>query len=687
MIIKSIKLENIRSYTNEKIEFPQGSVLLAGDIGSGKSTILLSVEFALFGIMKGDVSGAQLLRHGCKEGSVELCMEVNNKEVIVKRTLKRNSSSISQESGFLIINGVKTDLVSKELKARILKILGYSESMLNKSKSLIYRYTVYTPQEDMKRIILSTPEERLDTLRSVFGIDKYKTIRENSTIYARELKRKISYIEGQTQDLDEIKEQLKTRTTRKTELESEEEKIIPHVKKAKDDVKKSQEVILKKEKEVDEIRKQRNEIRILETKIENSRRNIKTHEERIRTETERIAKLEEEVNGERKVSEEKLALKISELKNDISKQRTRLNDISKRFGQVEFLKSESEKTIKKISSLDKCPTCLQVVDEKHKHGIKDDNEKNILESKKSIETLQGEKEAITNTIDALEKKLSEYEKIREKAELFKLKIKMIEEKKIEIENSRNLVEEQRKMELKFNNEKKMLEEKIENAKVVEEEYLKLRHELLSLQKIEREEEIKLARIIEQKKSIDDIISGIKKQIEVKEELKKKISRMKEMHFFLTGQFENLIVNMEKHVFASIYQEFNELVSKWFSMLIGDENITLKLNNEFTPSLEQNGYETEIENLSGGEKTAVALSYRLALNKVINDMVSTINTKDLIILDEPTDGFSSEQLDRVHDVLEELKLPQVIIVSHEAKVEGFVDSVIRISKESHESKVI
>ena len=33
MILKSIKLNNIRSYLNQKIDFPTGSLLLSGDIG------------------------------------------------------------------------------------------------------------------------------------------------------------------------------------------------------------------------------------------------------------------------------------------------------------------------------------------------------------------------------------------------------------------------------------------------------------------------------------------------------------------------------------------------------------------------------------------------------------------------------------------------------------------------------
>jgi exonuclease SbcC len=57
-----------------------------------------------------------------------------------------------------------------------------------------------------------------------------------------------------------------------------------------------------------------------------------------------------------------------------------------------------------------------------------------------------------------------------------------------------------------------------------------------------------------------------------------------------------------------------------------------------------------------------------------------------MLDEPTDGFSSQQLDKMRDILEELNMNQVIIVSHENKVETFVDNVVRISKNEHVSTI-
>jgi exonuclease SbcC len=136
----------------------------------------------------------------------------------------------------------------------------------------------------------------------------------------------------------------------------------------------------------------------------------------------------------------------------------------------------------------------------------------------------------------------------------------------------------------------------------------------------------------------------------------------------------------------IHRIFNELFREWFNILIEDENFNARLDDSFTPVIEQNGYEINFNNLSGGERTAASLSYRLALNKVINDLVHEIKTKDLLILDEPTDGFSSEQLDKVRDILEKLNLKQTLIVSHESKIESFVDNVIRISKREGVSEI-
>ena len=127
------------------------------------------------------------------------------------------------------------------------------------------------------------------------------------------------------------------------------------------------------------------------------------------------------------------------------------------------------------------------------------------------------------------------------------------------------------------------------------------------------------------------------------------------------------------------RDFSQIFSEWFSILVSD-NLSIRLDEEFTPVITNQDYEIDYDFLSGGERTAVALSYRLALNQILNSLLSKIKTRDLIILDEPTDGFSQEQLVKMRDIFEELKSEQMILVSHEQKLEGFVDNVIKIKKD-------
>ena len=142
--------------------------------------------------------------------------------------------------------------------------------------------------------------------------------------------------------------------------------------------------------------------------------------------------------------------------------------------------------------------------------------------------------------------------------------------------------------------------------------------------------------------------------------------------------------IEKNVMLKLKAEFSKLFGEWFSILVSD-NFNVRLDDEFTPIIEQQDYEIDYNYLSGGERTAIALAYRLALNHVINSLLSKIKTKDLVILDEPTDGFSEQQLDKMREVLEQLNVKQLIIVSHEQKIESFVENVIKFRKEGGISK--
>ena len=144
--------------------------------------------------------------------------------------------------------------------------------------------------------------------------------------------------------------------------------------------------------------------------------------------------------------------------------------------------------------------------------------------------------------------------------------------------------------------------------------------------------------------------------------------------------------IEKKIMLKAFSDFDKLFRDWFDILIDNELLKVRIDEGFTPVIEQNGYDINYLHLSGGEKTAVALAYRLALNQVINNLMTSIRTKDLIILDEPTDGFSEAQLDRLRIVLGALDIKQVILVSHEDKIESFVDNIIKLTNKNHVSEI-
>jgi len=156
--------------------------------------------------------------------------------------------------------------------------------------------------------------------------------------------------------------------------------------------------------------------------------------------------------------------------------------------------------------------------------------------------------------------------------------------------------------------------------------------------------------------------------------------------WLEAFFVPAITQIEKQVLLSILQNFNETYRRWYSILVEDSTKESRIDENFTPIVNQDGYDQEIGFLSGGEKTSIALAYRLTLNSLMRKETDSMKS-NLLILDEPTDGFSKNQLGKIREVLDELKSEQIILVSHEKELETYVDNIFQISKQDGVSKIL
>ncbi len=678
MIIRSIHLNNIRSYVNQKISFNEGISVLSGDIGSGKSSILLAVEFALFGI---NDSGDSLLRKGENDGFVELKFEINNQEYSIRRYLKRKSDGIRQANGYIITKDTKKDMTPVELKQFIITLLGYPQESVNK-KPLIYRYTTYTPQDEMKQILYENSDERVNIIRKIFGIDKYQRIIENSTIFSRTLRENKRELIGKTSDLEMKKIELKKTTEEKDELIKKEKEADIRLIEAKKQTNSMKENIILIEQEI----KKYNEIRREKTTLESSIKHMEVQENSIKTE---IARLEDElIILKGKISPDKLErlkLKIrKEIKDEILNLEKQQLELQRIIGEFEAIKKQSEKTKSQISELDDCPLCLQHVHHEHKEKIRSSENERIMEAEYKLREAKDSTYRIKEELSIKNKELNESNEAEREISIMSIHIKNMNEKEI-------FLNEKKEIHNKLIKEISELKEKNMKIKLIdfeekENQYNLMKKNYEKFQNAEREAEIEKIRMTTEMKNKEKSESTIKSEIETKEKIKMKISEMTNIENWLQNNFANIISIMEKHVLSSIYFAFNDYFKEMFELLIEDDRLSSRIDENFTPVIEQNSYETGFDNLSGGEKTSLCLAYRLALHKAINGMMSGINTRGLLLMDEPTDGFSNEQIDKMKDLFTNLNAFQTIIVSHENKIESIADHVVRIVKEGHESKV-
>ncbi|MFA5796843.1 MAG: SMC family ATPase [Candidatus Woesearchaeota archaeon] len=795
MLLKRLILKNIRSYVDEVFDFPQGSLLLTGDIGAGKTTILLAIEFAFFGLMKGDISGESLLRHGAKEGSVTLTFELDGKEISITRRLKKKNDAIMQDFGTITSDGSLIDATAVELRSKVLELLGYPQELVTKNPSIIYRYTIYTPQEEMKSILFESAETRMDILRKIFNIDKYKRIRENTLAYAKELRTHKKILESKISDLDEIKTTHEALVQRQTVLRTAYEKEVSLTKEAQEQAAKIKVHVEEHTQEIEAYQKQKSVYTIASMQLQHEGQELERLQKELNIVQYRISeyakRLEElttididevelaknlidaeekltKIRSAREVIKNRLESKSDDLKNisiessaELSARlafiATRLESKTKEESALEqtqeermriatelttliLTKNASAKIVNTLKDLNTCPVCMQNVDFTHKITITDREQLAIAGANRKIVQSEEKQRNVDKEIVILkahieELRLFELEKTTLEARLAqvttRLEQKQLLEKEIEELRQKqqkldamdtgkiiDYISKHRKVlasfQLKKNireslNEKQVQEkdltqkitissdkvsQMVREQKILE-DAISAKIPLEAMYKALKEKyEIALAsfqkaelQLLSTRKDLEQVNAEclrLEESIVIKEQVKQKIAYIGELNHWLTEHFINISSTIEKAIMQRIHREFDELFRTWLDILLEDEHIDVHIDEEFTPLITQNGFSTSIANLSGGEKTSVALAYRLALNKAINDFMNTIKTKDILILDEPTDGFSSEQLDKMKEVLDELACPQLIVVSHEAKMESYMQHIIRINKHEHTS---
>ena len=805
VLLRSISLQNIRSYKKLSLEFPPGYVLLQGDVGSGKSTILMATEFALFGL--GAVKADSLLSKGENRGEVVLVFEVEDVRYEIGRTLIHKDGKVLQDpkGSYLLSDGTKEPLTASDLKARILQVLNFREPANPRAHSRIYRYAVYTPQEEIKSILDGGGRE--DVIRRAFGMEDYKTAADNAETLRAHISRKKDELAGRFARLEEYRadrgaltEEIRSLERNRVGLErarddlagklaetesrqSGMEKQMKEVIRVRAEAAQTErEIADKKEslrKIMEGIRDDRAEISGIEKELQNlgspakptgrtvedlaglldmvegTEREI--HAKRSEAEgcAAAISNLGEKLGGKEYEAVQDAIASIesgirsgdeesSSVEADMGEHRT---GIGAKDNEIETL-NEGLRRAERLGG--RCEYCDSVLEPGYVAKLQEERrgrlaaaksergvlvgrmrecrerldrirerlarDRHMLEECKRDETVAQQKRMQEARLDALREDLESLDAeshvpageplARKEGESPRDYLRRLRDSLREYHSATEKVTgltrrkarlETRMLESEGGYEEDILYQRQREASLDEARAYLGRHGTL-------EDDIKacgieMSRLRADLDQANRTVSAVTERIGNKKERAGQLDAdvaeaekhrarhnlYQDHEEWLSMYFIPSIYRIEKAVMESLRYDFDEFYGKWYSMLVDDPTKTSRIDERFGPVLEQGGYQQSVESLSGGEKTSVALAYRLAINSAMRRQAGTLRS-NLLILDEPTDGFSSAQMEKVREILNSLKSEQIIMVSHEIELEGFVDHVFRITKNEGSSAV-
>ena len=183
IILKHLKAEQFRLLREVDLHFPQrGSILIAGPNEAGKSTVIESIYFALYGeplvsvgssAKRAAPSLTDLIHYGEPSATVALTLAIGAKELTITRTIDRDTGqSISLDVRQLGVPPEKTITGLEAANERIIAELGRIDG-----KTL--RHSCLIEQKGLNRLEILGGRERELVLRNMLGLEKLARLAEH----------------------------------------------------------------------------------------------------------------------------------------------------------------------------------------------------------------------------------------------------------------------------------------------------------------------------------------------------------------------------------------------------------------------------------------------------------------------------------------------------------------------------
>ena len=690
MRIEVVQLENIRSHMKSTVPFTRGFNCLVGALGCGKSSILYAIDFAFFGEPIGR-SFEYLLREGADSGKIIVQFTQNARTYKLIRGLRRRGKGISQDTEELklfedetLLASMKTDAVAEQLKAI---------TALDRD---LWREIVWVKQEHLKELLDAAPRDRQTKLDKLFGLSDYEVAWNSIAEYKREfeVERKVYEKDPDVTGMDKLGADYNRVTEDFTLLEVELQESVAELSSAKRILDEADSRLKKlEEKKVIVEDLKRKETQLL-TSLANNR--------------EVLASLTERLNGEKMIIES-----LKQRQYSISEQEEACKSRLEQIGvvanqpldtlrsclaafddQLSSLRAEKEATArnvqvdeKRTTSLkleNRCPLCLQPLNDEYKNGLLQRIQEENAERQKTITELQTKIEELQRTKSLAGEAFSSLQALSSKGEDLTSRI---DEEEANLNSLSTEFEAKKRLEREFQGQQDAARIEIGRFDLADVESVRTKREQAFRQYYVAESDLRMKE--SRKKDLSARMDDIKERVD---RAQQKLERMEKIGktIDVIGAIRDAYRGIQPKLRSEFVKILRNFVQQVLDGLVGETPLlNVVIDETYTPYVTgESGVEREVSNLSGGKRTLLAFAYRLGLGQLIMQS-RTGHGLSMLLLDEPTESLGREDgsIDRLAEAISRFKaIEQIIAVTHSEAFAEKAEHVITLEKEAGVSKV-
>ena len=699
MIIKRLKISDFLIFKDVDLDLSRVTVIsvlgkwendLRRSNGAGKSALLEAISFALFGITRSKLK-EDIVRKGQKRALVDLTIQVGDNEIRVVR------SKGSTNSAVLYINKKKSASGSKNVDAMLRTYLGIDQKIFD----LIY----FFKQNNHFQFLNSTPSERKTYLTKIFDFEQSERCLEVAKSKSNEIGDRILQIEGEMAFLeDEIDSSYDSYYFQEKIVDNEQLECSFLIK---------QEALLNIK---EELRQAYQELLQLGPQFESFYSSIVGAIERLQLDLEENNTRQNEIKRELSFLENslsKLSQKITDstreynsivlggnykdVDNKIIEARNNIDEINEKMAQVDSQKKQLEVFLKNVLSKQnsRCVECGQIISKQHAHAMAQQYEPLIrdlsrrydefLEKKKTwqkvFDDLLGYRERRqkkNSVFQILNSRKEEYVRLKDDVDKKNKVLESLHEKFVEIQTQL-----EKKRAEKDNIDVVAVWNQFQKRKVLYENMLST----IEKQLVDISGSISSA-ISERKRFVEKI--NERKRLESKlTKLKSELNQLKVdqvvfgklINIFGKNGLQAIIID---NIVGLIEQFANEILTRMSTRFkVSLDTLKQKQDGELKETLDINVYDNNVkralETYSGGERTLINLSLRLALSRVISSIHDV--QVDCVFLDEilaSLDDVNREEALKIIKFLSK-SFVQVFIISHTDNIKAFIPDSLLVKR--------